>query len=416
MRILYLSKYAANPNYGRPTRQFFYCKYLSRIAENEVMLVSSRSTGDNSIPAFRGRVKYESFGRLTHAILNGPTIGLGFNFRRVFSWLWFEIQILRSFRNIRRWKPDVIFVSSLSLLTFLTGIIFKWILRIPLVVEVRDIYPLTQIEVGGFSRWNPAVVLLGWVEKMGYRHSDAIVSSLPNLGPHVKERIGQSKPVTYLPMGFDPEFFESSEPSEKGIESIRKIDQSNAGLSVGYCGTIGLANALKEPLQAFYSLVKKLPDAHLWIIGDGPLRAKYENEFGSASNIHFLGHHPKTDLPHLLAKFDVVINPWMNRSIYRFGISPNKWIDYMVAAKPILVSYNGYRFLIEEEKIGWIVPPEDEEAFRDAIVRLSTLPRNEMIQLGKNGRSYLEKHLSYEKLACQLNELLNRLVSTSSTK
>ncbi len=374
------------------------------------MLVSSRSTIVDNFPAFRRRVKYEAFGRLTHAILNGPVIGLGLNLRRFLSWLWFELQILRLFPDIRRWKPDVVIVSSLSILTFLTGIVLKRILRVPLVLEVRDIYPLTQVEVGGFSRWHPTVIVLGWIERIGYRNADAIVSSLPNLAPHVETQINQSKPVTYLPMGYDPEFYEDSEPSELCVDSICQIDEKREAFSVAYCGTIGLANALREPLEAFRLLANKLPHVHLWIVGDGPLRTKYEREFGSVPNIHFLGRHSKTDLPHLLEKFDIVINPWLDKPIYRFGISPNKWIDYMHAAKPILVSYNGYPLQIEKEKIGWLIPPQDKFAFRDAIVKLSNSPNEEIVSRGRNAKLYLQEHLSYEGLASQLNELLQSLV------
>lgn len=377
-----------------------------------MLLVSSRSATVEPFPAFSGRVKHETFGRLTNAILNGPLVRLGFNLRRVFSWFWFEMQILRSFREIRRWKPDVIVVSSLSLLTFLTGTILKKYLRVPLVVEVRDVYPLTLIEVGGFSRWHPGVIFLGWIEKLGYRNADAITSSLPNLGPHIEDRIGQKKPVTYLPMGYSQEFFEDLTPSAKAVDSLRKIGQFKGTFSVGYCGNIGLANALVEPLEAFFSLADELPDAHFWIVGDGPMRSKYESEFGSAPNIHFLGRHPKSDMPHLLDTFDIVINPWIDKPIYRFGVSPNKWIDYMFAAKPILVPYNGHPFLIEDEEIGWFIPPQNREAFRDAIVDLYKLSRDELEGKGLNGKRYLEQQLSYDLLASRLHNLLKRLVKS----
>lgn len=374
------------------------------------MLVSSRSTIVKSFPAFKERIKLEAFGDLTNAIMNGPEIGLGFNIRRIWSWIWFEIQILRSFKQIRRWQPNVIVVSSLSILTFLTGVILKWLLRVPLVVEVRDIYPLTLVEVGGFGKWNPAVIFLGWVEKLGYRNADAILSSLPNLAPHVRNRIGTSKPVVYLPMGYSPEFLEHSAPSEKALNSLDELARYKDAFSVGYCGSVGVANALLEPLQAFQSLAIDLPNVHFWIVGDGPLLSEYIQEFGSSPNIHFLGNHPKTDVPHLLKHFDVAINPWLDKPIYRFGISPNKWIDYMMAAKPILVPYSGYRFLIDEEEIGWFVPPCDPAAFRDAILRLNQLPSKELVRFGRNGKQYLESNLGYRKLAGKLEALLKQVV------
>ena len=224
MRVLFISKYAVSPEFGDPTRQFFYCKYLSRQPDTSVLLVSSRSSTCNLLAPFRGRYVERHYDRLSHWVLNGPAISLGLNWKRVWSWFWFEIQILRNLGRLKKWKPDVIIVSSLSIFTFLTGIILKLLFRRPLIIEVRDVYPETLQSLGNFSRFHPAIVILRKIEKMAYRHADAIVSSLPNLSPHVRQVLGFDKPVTYLPMGIDPEFYSEQTVSENARNTIEKLE------------------------------------------------------------------------------------------------------------------------------------------------------------------------------------------------
>jgi glycosyltransferase involved in cell wall biosynthesis len=415
MKVLFLSKYAVSPKFGDPTRQFFYSKYLAKQHDTFVQLISSRSAACPHLLPFKGLKTEADYDRLNHVVLNGPKIDLGFNLKRVGSWIWFEIQILRNFRSIKAWKPDVIIVSSLSILTFLTGIVLKRLLRVPLVIEVRDVYPETLVSLGKFSRYNPLVILLGWIEKAGYRCADAITSSLPNLQHHINRRLGYQKNVTYLPMGYDPEFFSDSRPlSEAGESVLRLVESIPDVFWVGYFGTIGTANALEHTLEAFKQLNSCKSNVHLLVVGDGPLRSKYQAEYSAVDNMHFVGRVPKTDLPYLIQPMSIVINPWLDRSIYQFGISPNKWIDYMAAAKPIFACYGGYRFVLEDVGCGWFVEPENTQICAESILNIAEIPTAELEQMGNKGRDFLMKNWTFDKLAEKLRTVLERVIADRS--
>ncbi len=96
--------------------------------------------------------------------------------RRILSWVDFEGRLLRLPKDALP-EPDVIVVSSLSLLTVLNGLRLRRRYKCRLVFEVRDIWPLTIVEEGGFSAHNPLVLGLGWIEKLGYR------APMPSLAP-----------------------------------------------------------------------------------------------------------------------------------------------------------------------------------------------------------------------------------------
>ena len=77
--------------------------------------------------------------------------------RRILSWLDFEWQLL-GLPKEKLQTPDVVIVSSLSLLTILNGLLWKVRYKCRLIFEVRDIWPLTVTEEGGFTSWNPFVL------------------------------------------------------------------------------------------------------------------------------------------------------------------------------------------------------------------------------------------------------------------
>lgn len=407
MNIVYISKYTSLPEYENGTRHYFLAKYLARNnKEDNVLLIGSRSSLTQNIPPFEGLALEKKEDNLTTSILNGDIISLGFNFKRLKSWLQFEYNLWRYRKKIKEFKPDVIVVSSLSILTFLTGIYFKRKWKVPLALEVRDVYPLTLVEVGGYSKSHPAVKLLGWVEKIGYKYADLMISTLANAKSHF-EKIAK-KPIDFkwLPMGVDLEFYNNSNELQDTGFLIRESNE----FIIGYAGTIGSANALDVVFNTAKNLEHSHPQIKFAFVGGGPLKDFYRNEFGKLTNVIFHDPVAKQDLLPLLQEMDVLINTWLDRPIYRFGISPNKWIDYMLAAKPILLTYSGYEKIMKEANCGYHIPAEDEQALTSTVIKLSETPKAELEQMGQNGKDYLLKRLQYKDLAKKLRTSLEEII------
>ena len=86
-------------------------------------------------------------------------------------------------------NPDVIIVSSLSPLPIINAYLWSIKHKAKLIFEVRDIWPLSLIEIGGFSKLNPLVLFFGWFEKFAYKKSDKVISLLPNAKPYMESRV-----------------------------------------------------------------------------------------------------------------------------------------------------------------------------------------------------------------------------------
>jgi len=409
MRVVLISKYAATADSAIPSRQYFFAKKLSGRG-HEVMLAYSRSNGSQH-QKIRGRYSRTRDGSLEMVRFNGPLVTLGINVKRIWSWFLFEYRLFRSMRLFREFKPDVVLVSSLSFFTFLFGIHLKKKLRIPLVLEVRDIYPLTLVEVGGYSPRNPIIRIMGRLERNAYRNADLIISSLENASQHIERISGQPVPFVWLPMGFMNGLYreESDESTLALIDRIREL-RKKSRFVVAYAGTLGEANALEEVMQLTQDEDIITKSISFVFIGDGPKRKQLEERYASV-NVLFLGPVKKAFLPLLLENCDLLINTWLCRPIYRFGISPNKWIDYMYAARPILLALNHTSRIFTDSNCGWQVKAQDYELLKGELIRVAGLTAEALNEKGLCGKIYLLRELDYDRLTDKLENHLIQVVN-----
>ncbi|OUD35007.1 glycosyltransferase family 4 protein, partial [Flavobacterium sp. FPG59] len=363
----------------------------------DVTLISSQSSNIKVYQNLKGYYELKTDGYLKIFLLKGPRISLGFSFLRLWSWILFEWYVLKlSLFGKQLKKPDVVIISSLSLLTFCSGVLLKWKYKTKLIIEVRDIWPLTLIEIGSYSKYNPIVIILRGIEKLGYSSADAIVGTMPNLKEHVRKSIKKKTPVYCVPQGYDSNIFVSdlSDISKIKLDKIR-FDK----FSVVYAGTIGKANNIDLILSVAEKLMIKADKVHFYLLGDGPLKNKYLYESADLTNVTFIEPVPSAELSLFLSNFNLLICPIANQSIYRFGISPNKIVDYLRSGRPILFSYNGYPSFINGDKYSFTVSADDSELFAAKLEAILEMSEDTLIEMGKNGLSTVENYHSFDFLA-----------------
>ena len=120
-------------------------------------------------------------------------------------------------------------------------------------------------------------------------------------------------------------------------------------------------------------------------------------------NVHFLPPVPKNSIPVLLSYMDVLYIGWNKQPLYRFGISPNKLMDYMMASKPVIHASDAGNDLVTDSGCGISVAPEDPRAIADAVLHLFEMSQEERDAMGRKGSEYVKSHHDYAMLA---NEFL----------
>lgn len=324
--------------------------------------------------------------------------------RRILSWLHFEWR-LWCMPKADMPRPDVVIVSSLSLLTILNGLWLRWRHGCRLVFEIRDIWPLTITEEGGFSPRNPLVLGLGLVEKLGYSQADAIVGTMPNLSAHVAEVLGQPKSAHCIPMGVDDVAL--SEPEDIPPDYVQR-HLPEGKFIVAHAGTIGITNALDTLLDAAQACVD-LESVHFVVVGDGDLRAHYQARYAHLPNLTFAPRVTKRQVQAVLSHCDLLYFSVHPSKVWRFGQSLNKVVDYMLAGKPIVASYTGFPSMINEADCGTFVPAGDVPALTAEVKRYAGMSQTQREIIGRRGRDWILEHRQYPTLARKYLALLEPL-------
>lgn len=320
---------------------------------------------------------------------------------RILSWIHFEFKLFFLNKKLIS-RPDVIIVSSLSLLTILNGFILKKKYKCKLVFEIRDIWPLTLVEEGGFSSKNLFIKFLQFIETWGYNNSDLIVGTMPNLVEHVKKVSNYSKNVGYIPMGIDQDMFIPTQSIN--TEYINRYINENY-FNVVYAGTIGITNALETFFKAA-EILNNNSKVRFVVVGDGPLKKKYQEKYGHLRNLIFAPKINNKQVQSALSYADVLYFSVLKSKVWKFGQSLNKLIDYMISNKPIIGSYSGYPSMINEANCGFFIPSEDSISLVKKINQLFTMTQKEREAIGRKGREWLLNNRSYDKLADDYLRLL----------
>ena len=85
--------------------------------------------------------------------------------------------------------------------------------------------------------------------------------------------------------------------------------------------------------------------------------------------------------------------------IYRYGTALNKWVEYMLAGKPIIGAFNGYRTLINESGCGVFVDCDDYEAVAQEALKYSRMQPEVLEEIGKRGKKWIIENRTFDKVA-----------------
>ncbi len=337
-------------------------------------------------------VVYVKLGRYRHAHSRKRIIN-----EFIFSW-----KFARLFRQLPD-MPDVILCSSPSLVSFLAAEYVTRKLKTPLLCfEVRDIWPLTLTEIGGYSSRHPFVRLLQWIENRAYRKASRVISNLPYAVRHMEQHGLKPEKFSWIPNGFSLEDF--AEPEKLPEEFPAKLPPDR--MIVGYTGTLGKANALDILLDTAELLLNNTA-VHFVIVGSGREAEALQLEMKNRKlhNVTYMGAVAKKQIPAVLACFDVCFAAFHKNRLYRYGTSLNKIPEYMISGKPIVYSVDSPYQPVAEAHAGITVPAEDSGAIADAVIQLQEMGKREREKLGKNGYEYAMKHHNYKILAQKLADI-----------
>ena len=115
--------------------------------------------------------------------------------------------------------------------------------------------------------------------------------------------------------------------------------------------------------------------------------------------MEFLPPVKRGQIPELLHQMDALYIGLQSQPLFRFGVSPNKLMDYMMAAKPVIFAIDAPRGMVEDSGCGICIPAENSAEIARAAKELASLPKEELESMGKRGQEYILKNQEYGVLA-----------------
>ena len=391
--IWYVSKYVTLPGRGVGGRGFMLMSEFVKYGHTSVIIASDANHLAET-PRMHAAYQKQELNGVQIYWVRTLKYKRAKSFLRILSWLHFEFRLLLMSKSLMS-RPDVVVVSSLSLLTIVNGFFLRLRYKCKLVFEIRDIWPLTLTAEGGYSNANLFVRFLAWIERLGYRYSDIIVGTMPNLVEHVNNVVGPGRPVFCIPMGFNP--VELNDVADLPPNYVRDCIPSGKFL-VAHVGSIGISNALDVMFACAASMVDD-NGVHFLVVGDGDLRSFYIDKYAHLPNISFAPRVSREMVQSLLSLCDLLYFAVHDSEVWSYGQSLNKVLEYMLSGKPIVASYTGFPSMINEAGCGTYVPSGDVEALRSAIQRYAGMDKACLSEIGARGKSWILRHRKYSNLA-----------------
>jgi glycosyltransferase involved in cell wall biosynthesis len=290
-------------------------------------------------------------------------------------------------------RPDVVFGSTPHLFASDASARLAARLRTPFVLEVRDIWPQSLIDIAGVSPRHPIVSWMRRLERRGYARAAAIVGLMPGLEAHVRGLGFDRVPVTPIPNGIDLDLVPAPRAAPAGP------------FTVLYAGQMGPPNCL-EPLIDAARLLAKCENVRFRLIGAGVSAATLRERATGLANVAFEPAVPKREVYALLQSGSAFYAGARRAALYRHGISFNKLFDYMAIGRPIVFAGDVPDNPVSLSGCGVVVPGEDPEALASAIEHLAAMPAAEREALGELGRWYVTERHGMDALADRLERTL----------
>ena len=397
MNILLINHYAGSPKLGMEYRPYSFAKEWVKNGHRVTIVASSYAHVRVKQPEVNKKISKELIDSIEYYWIKTPAykgngIGRLFNILSFISCLWRKSKFI-----IRKNNPDIVIASSTYPLDIYPAYRMAKLSGAKLVYEVHDLWPLTLIELGNMSKYNPLIILFQIAENFAYKKSDKIISLLPKAKAHMQQHGLRPDKFVYIPNGINSEDWKIPLPNSYK-EKIDGLKKQNKFL-ICYTGAHGVANALDSFIKAA-AYIRDFP-IHLLLIGKGPDRDKLIElaKYNNFNNVSFMEAVTKKEISSILILMDVLYIGFLNLPIYRFGISPNKLLDYMMAGIPIIQSVGSGNDLVTEVGCGLTVEPENSESIANAMIKLYRMTPEERQTMGKAGHDYVIKNHEYKVLA-----------------
>lgn len=356
MKIVYLHQYFNTPAMPGGTRSFEMARRLVA-AGHEVNLITSRRVGSGD---GRGWELTEEAGIKVHWYPVPYSNHMGF-VERVRAFLSFAFA---AGLKAVSFKYDVVFATSTPLTIVLPGLFAAKRRSVPLVFEVRDMWPSVPIALGYLN--NPLLRIgAQWLEGIAYKQSSHIVALAPGMREDIISTGIEPSKVTVISNGCDLDIFGADWSGAAAAARAARPWLKDRKL-VLFAGTLGRANGVGFLVKLASAMRVIDPEVRFVVIGEGAELGKVTAAALAAGvldvSFFMLPAMPKSELAIWIAASDFTVGLFSGPRVLWKDAVQNKFFDSISAGKPVACNFAGFQSnLAVEHEIGLILPQDNIE-------------------------------------------------------
>lgn len=408
--IWYCHHYAGSPSQGMSYRPYYLTKYFRESGLDAYVVSASYHHLQQSSQSQSKAVvlcEHDGVPFISLKTVKYKENGLG----RLINMWHYALQLYLHHKQIMAitGTPNVIIVSSAHPFHYpiLERIARKC--KAKLIFEVRDLWPLSLIELLNMSESNPFILWLARIERRAYANADVVVSLLENSLSYMQSKGLQPCKYHHIPNGTDLDTTDISRELPQDITKQINILKRDGTFLLGYAGTIGKPNAMSYLITAMMQIADTHPHIHCLIVGEGPLKTTLLAEVLrlNLKNVTFFSAIPKYTIPLFLSHMDALYLGWNDLELYQYGVSPNKLFDYMMAERPIIESGGLHPSLIKKFNCGLTCNAANSLSIANAIINANSLSPTTRREMGERGRQAVIAHYDYKILAARYMQLMD---------
>ncbi|HYV98207.1 MAG TPA: glycosyltransferase family 4 protein [Gemmatimonadaceae bacterium] len=297
-----------------------------------------------------------------------------------------------------RLEPDIVIASGPPYLGLLTAARWATSRRIPLVVELRDLWPDYLADMK---------VLPGPLERALFaseRWLLARAAAVSVVTESFKRRvIGKGVPdekIGVYPNGVDLGFYRAAPPRS-----------ASDTLELGYLGTFGAGQGLTAVVGAAREALGAGTRLKLRLVGDGSNRPAVERDAAGEPAIVIGNPIPRAETPAFYASCDAVLVPHAALPTLADTV-PSKIFEIMACERPVIAALAGEgASIVRESGAGLVAKPGDAASIAAAIREFASLPAERRAEMGRAGRRFVETRYDRRSIALRF---LDRLAEVAS--
>ena len=358
-------------------------------------------TAQRTVGSQRGGFRTEEAGIRVHwlPVPYSNTMSYADRLRAFFSFA------LRSAGRAARLESDVVFATSTPLTIALPGVWASRRRKIPMVFEVRDLWPELPIAMGAL-RDPVSRFLARRLERFAYRNSSHIVALSPGMAAGVAATGYPADRITTIPNSCDLELLA---PSKEAAQAFRLAHpELGEGPIVLYAGTIGHINGVDYLVKVAEAMQHRNPAVRFVVLGYGVReeQVRHQAEQTGVLNQNFFMYQriPKRQMVQVFSAASITTSLFLDLAEMENN-SANKFFDGLAAGCPVAINYGGWQQeLLERNGAGVRLSRNPLAATEQLAEWLEDADR--LIEAGTAARKLAEEKFSRDHLAVELEKVL----------